>query len=122
MTRILIIDNDIFFLEVIQDLLKTHGFQVIGAKNGGLGLELAESQTPDLIISDINMPEIDGYEVLKALRKKSVTQNIPVILITGGGTDSVYLRARELGANACLAKPCSIQDLIQAIEAQIKKQ
>jgi CheY-like chemotaxis protein len=121
MPKILIIDDDLLFLEVIQDLLTFHGFQVIAAKNGRLGLQLAQDQTPDLIISDISMPEFNGYELLKALRKNSVTQNIPVILITGDGTDSIYLAARELGANDCLTKPYSIEQLIQTIEVLLKE-
>ena len=121
MPKVLIIDNDWFFLEVTQDLLILHGFEVISAKNARLGLQLAQTQAPDLIISDISMPEIDGYELLKALRKNSVTQNIPVILITGDGTDSIYLGARELGANDCLTKPYSIEQLLQTIEAILKE-
>ena len=119
MSKILIIDDDLFFLDVTQDLLELHEFQVIAAKNGRLGLQLAETQRPDLIICDIQMPELDGYEVLNKLQSNSVTQNIPVIFITGEATESVCRRVMELGGYDCLIKPCRLQDLIQAIKAQL---
>jgi CheY-like chemotaxis protein len=121
MSKILTIDDDLLFLEVLREVLEFHGFQPICARNGCLGLQLAQTQMPDLILCDVKLSGLNGYEVLKALRKNSVTQNIPVIFLTGEGTHGVCHRARELGANDCLAKPCILPDLIQAIEAQIKE-
>ena len=120
MSKILTIDDDLLFLEVLREVLEFYGFQPISTRNGCLGLQLAQTQMPDLILCDIKLPGLNGYEVLKALRKNSVTQNIPVIFLTGEGTNGVCSRARELGANDCLAKPCILQDLIQAIQSQIK--
>ena len=122
MFKVLTIDDDFLFLEVLREVLEFYGFQPIGAHNGCLGLQLAQIQIPDLILCDLTMPGLNGYEVLMALRQNSVTKNIPVIFLTGEGTHSVCHRARELGANDCLAKPCPFDKLIPAIEAQLKEQ
>ncbi len=120
MPKILAIDNNYFFLEVLVELLEYKGFTVITALNGQLGLQLAATQSPDLITCGIGMPGMDGYQLLKLLRQNSITQQIPVIFLTGAEMDQACRQARNLGANNCLDKLCSIQELIDAIKAQLK--
>ncbi len=120
MQKILAIDDDVLFLEVILDLLEEKGFQGTGAQNGRLGLQLAKEHRPDLILCDIRMPGLSGYEVLMALRREPVTEKIPVIFLTGEQTDSDRARAMELGANDYLTKLCSLDQLVEAIKAQLK--
>lgn len=117
--KIVVIDNDGLFLELMIDFLEEHGFQVIAAHNGLLGLELVKAQMPDLMICDIRMPGLSGYDVLSKLRQDKATENIPLIFLTAEQTDSAYFRAIELGANDYLIKPFKINHLIEVINTQL---
>lgn len=119
MLKVLVIDDNPAFLDFLVELIKLKGFQAIAAYNGYSGFNLAEAQRPDLIISDIQMPMWDGYQLLKALRQNPLTQNIPVIILSAEVTDSVSQKSRDLGANDCLNKFCEFQELIDVIDAQI---
>lgn len=120
MNKILAIDDNTLFLYTLLICLEQNGMQTIGAQNGQLGLQLAKEQIPDLIICDIRMPEVDGYEVLKIMRQDSVTNKIPLIFLTAEETDSQRRRAMELGANDYLNKYCTFEELIKAIKAQLE--
>lgn len=120
MPKILAIDDDSLFLETVLDLLEGSGFQVNGAGNGLLGLQLAKAQRHDLIICDIKMPHLDGYEVLKTLRQERVTQKVPFIFLAAEQVDSDRNYALSLGANDFLAKPCTVSQLLEAIQSQLK--
>lgn len=119
--KILIIEDDTDSLTSLLDLLEDEGFQAVGAKNGLVGLQLAREQIPDLILSDINMPEMNGYGVLAALRQESKTANIPFILMTGEFTNFERRRGLELGADDFLTKPVMPKDLMKAIAVQMNK-
>lgn len=120
MPRILAIDDDSLFLETVVDLLERNGFQANGAGNGLLGLQLAKAQRHDLIICDIKMPYLDGYEVLKTLRQDRVTQKIPFIFLAAEQVDSNRNYALSLGANDFLGKPCTVSQLLEAIQSQLE--
>ncbi|MBD2537698.1 response regulator, partial [Coleofasciculus sp. FACHB-SPT36] len=77
MAKILVIEDEISIRENILELLEAEGFDAIAAENGQIGLQLAQAEIPDLILSDALMPELDGYGVLKALRSNPVTATIP---------------------------------------------
>lgn len=117
--KIIVIENDGLFLEFMIDFLEESGFQVVGAHNGVLGLELAKSQMPDLMICDIRMPGLSGYDVLSKLRRDVDTENIPVVFLTAEQADSDRRRAIELGANDYLIKPFKINHLIEVINTQL---
>jgi CheY-like chemotaxis protein len=119
MKKILIIDDDEFFLDIIRDMLQVNGFQTVFTSNGRLGLQLAETEKPDLIICDIRMPELSGYDVLIALRKNPAICNIPFIILTSESTPENYNRAKELGANDCMDKFFNLEEFIKAIQAQL---
>lgn len=119
---ILVIDDNLLFLETLLELLETHGFQVIGGQNGFLGLQLAEKQMPDVIICDINMPELNGYQVLMKLRQNPMTAKIPFIFITAKPIDHPQKVVQEMGANGYLIKPFSTTQLILTIKAQLETQ
>lgn len=104
MPKILVIDDDEFFLELVIAFLDKTGWQTISAGEGRLGLQLAKEQLPDLIICDIRMRELSGYQVLNALRQDPQTEKIPVIFLTATITDKERNYARELGAKDCLDK------------------
>lgn len=114
--KILIIDDDEYSLLLISDFLVFNNFQVLTTENGWLGLQLAREQRPDLIICDVNMPVIDGYEVLRQLRNNLNTANIPVFFLTFE-IDAVSRRCRalQLNPNGYLSKPVDLNELLAAI-------
>ena len=119
-STILVIDDNVLFLETLLDLLETHGFQAIGSPSGFLGLQLAEKQMPDIIICDIRMPELNGYQVLMKLRQNPLTAKIPFIFITAKPIDHPQKVVQEIGANGYLIKPFSTTQLILTIKAQLE--
>lgn len=121
-STILVIDDNLLFLETLLELLETQGFQVIGSQSGFLGLQLAEEQMPDIIICDIRMPELNGYQVLMKLRQNPFTTKIPLIFITAKPIDNPQKIVQEMGANGYLIKPFSTTQLILTIKAQLKAQ
>ncbi|XWK86751.1 MAG: response regulator [Phormidium sp.] len=118
--KVLVIEDNADSLTSLLDLLEDEGFQVIGARNGLIGLQLTREHLPDVIVSDINMPEINGYGVLYALRRHPKTAKIPLILITGETSESDRQLSLELGANDFITKPVVPDKFIQAIALQLK--
>ena len=122
MPKILIVDDDAQLRSTIQMVLKLKGYEVIDADNGTTALKLARAALPDLIISDINMPQSDGYAALTELRKDPTTAAIPLILMTGDSETSGMRKGMELGADDFLSKPFAMNALLKAVEARLKKQ
>ena len=118
--KILIIDNDEYSLLLISDFLIFNNFQVIGAANGSLGLQLARQQKPDLIICDIDMPAPNGYEVLRQLRSDPATANIIVLFLTFETDIASRRQAQQLGANGYLSKPVDLNELLSAIATHLQ--
>ncbi len=119
--KILVIDDNELFLETILELLEISYFQPLGALNGFVGLQLVQSESPNLVICDINLPKLNGYEVLKQLRQNKVTENIPLIFITAEPLDrDRVLLAKELGVNDYLMKPFTLDQLCQVINAHLQ--
>lgn len=122
MKTILLIEDNTLVRLSISNFLTLKGFNVIEAKNGQLGLQLAKEQPPDLILSDINMPQLDGYGVLEALRKDLRTANLPFIFISAEICSLSCRRALQLRANDFLTKPLDNSELLEAIAIQINQQ
>ena len=120
MYKILVIEDNALFLKAFLFLFEEKGWQVIGTQTGRLGLQLAKEQMPDLIICDVNIPGIDGFDILKALRHDLVTQEIPFIFLTAEPNDRDRLRALKLGADDYLDKFLPNGELIHAIATQLK--
>ncbi|HEY9599145.1 MAG TPA: response regulator [Cyanophyceae cyanobacterium] len=118
--KILAIDDDCLFLETVLMVLENEGFQVIGAANGQLGLQMAKEQKPDVIVCDIRMPGLNGYEVLSQLRQDPLTQTIPFIFLSGEDRDNDWSQASEIRADYFLPKLSSAQEIIQAVKAQLQ--
>ncbi|HEY9697898.1 MAG TPA: DNA-binding response regulator [Trichocoleus sp.] len=102
--------------------LEANGFRAIGAGNGQTGIQQAQEHLPDVITCGIMMSELDGYSVLTKLRQNPTTAGIPLIFVTAKMSRTDLRRAMELGANDYLTKPCTIEELIRAVTAQLKKQ
>lgn len=121
MTKILVIEDEQLVRENILDLLEAEGFEGIGAENGHVGVTWAWDHKPDLIICDVMMPELDGYEVLKLLRKEPVTATIPFIFLTAKADKSDFRQGMQLGADDYLTKPFTSADLLGAISVRLER-
>ncbi|BAY77195.1 response regulator receiver modulated diguanylate phosphodiesterase [Nostoc linckia NIES-25] len=121
MPRILIIEDEESVRENILDLLEAEDFETLAAANGRIGLDLALSEVPDLILCDMMMPEIDGYGVLKALRQDPITATIPFIFLTAKSAKSDFRRGMDLGADDYITKPFTRAELLSAIMNRLEK-
>ena len=121
MTKILVIDDEETQRLLTVAVLKANGFETVAATNGGEGIELARTTLPDLIISDIRMELVNGYQFLEAVRKDSVTATIPFILMTSNADIPGMREGMKLGADDYLPKPFSPPELIAAVNARLGK-
>jgi DNA-binding response OmpR family regulator len=116
---ILLIEDDASLLETILEILVLEGFKVITAPDGQHGLKIAAEQRPELIVSDLMMPRMNGYEMLSALRKSPQTAKIPVILITAySDYKQIPIIEQDLGADVII-KPFNPADLLATIERRL---
>lgn len=120
MTKILIIEDEVFIRENLLELLEIEGFEAIGAENGVVGVQFAKDYQPDLILCDVMMPELDGYGVLDALRANPVTETIPFMFLTASADRSNLQKIRELGFNEYILKPFHVDKFLAAIKAFLK--
>ena len=104
MKKILFIEDESALQKTLGDYLKKEGYEVVSALDGESGLRLAQSQKPDLILLDLILPKMDGFEVLKKLMKNPETKEIPVIILTNLERMEDIGRALELGAKTYLVK------------------
>jgi CRP-like cAMP-binding protein len=121
MKRILLIEDNHEIRENTAEILELDGYEVITAENGKIGVELASSSKPDLIICDIMMPVLDGYSVLHLLTKNPDTENIPFIFLTAKADRQDFRKGMEMGADDYITKPFDDVDLLNAIESRFKK-
>lgn len=121
MTRILVIEDEAELLEEVLEWLQLEGYETAGAPNGKRGVELAREYLPDIILSDIMMPEMNGHRVLLTLRTYPPTALIPFIFLTARA-DRLDIRAgMELGADDYMTKPFTRSELLRAIETRLKR-
>ena len=119
MARILIIEDDKNFAMQMKDSMDFEGFDVAASFDGKDGLNRALSEAYDLIILDLVLPEIDGYEVLRELRK--VNKEIPIIIVSAKSNEEDKVFSLNLGADDYMVKPISIMELVARIRAQIRR-
>lgn len=122
MTRILVIDDAEPLRKDLIELLSYEGFDVMGAENGIVGVEVARHYRPDLIICDVMMPEMNGYQVLDVLRADARTDSIPFIFLTARTERTEQRYGMGLGADDYLTKPYIVTDLLSTIKARLDKQ
>jgi EAL domain-containing protein (putative c-di-GMP-specific phosphodiesterase class I)/FixJ family two-component response regulator len=121
MKKILVIEDEPTVRELIADLLEAENFISICAQDGAAGLQLAQTEGPDLILCDIMMPELDGYGVLAALRQNLSTAAVPFIFLTAKADKPDVRRGMVLGADDYITKPFGRDELLDAIHARLKK-
>ena len=115
--RILIIEDDKDIVEAVRyNLEKERGFSVLSAKTGDEGLNLVPQMKPHLIILDIGLPGLTGYEVCRMLRRDAETQDIPIVMLTARGSESDKVLGLELGADDYITKPFSTRELILRVK------
>jgi DNA-binding response OmpR family regulator len=113
---ILVIDDEPGIIEIIEANLEGDGFKVISAPNGREGLERIKSDRPELVVLDVMMPEMDGWEVLRRVEQDPDTAGIPVIMLTAKAADEDYIHGLEEGAVEYLTKPFLPQELVNRIK------
>jgi two-component system alkaline phosphatase synthesis response regulator PhoP len=119
MPRILIVDDEPEMVRGLEDNLRFEGYQTLSAANGKDGLALALSEVPDLILLDIMMPQMSGWDVCRALRQKGV--DVPVIMLTARGEEVDRVLGLELGADAYVTKPFSLRELLARVRAVLRR-
>ena len=116
--KILIVDDEKNIVEIIAFNLKKEGYQVIKAADGEEGVKMAMEENPDLILLDIMMPKMDGYEACKKIREK---KNTPIIMLTARAEELDKVLGLELGADDYVTKPFGVRELMARVKANLRK-
>ena len=115
--RILVVDDEIYIVHILDFSLGMEGYEVLTALDGEQALEKARQEHPDLIVLDIMMPKLDGYETCKMLKAEPGTKDIPVILLSAKGRNVDQKIGFEVGADDYITKPFSPRKLVERINA-----
>jgi putative two-component system response regulator len=121
MTKILLVEDDAFLLDVMRSILESEGYEVVSATHGKMALDLFVSSRPDLIVSDIMMPEMDGFELLEAVRAIPIGITVPFLFLSARTERTDVSRARALGVDDYLFKPFDAPELINAVRARLDR-
>ncbi len=113
--KVLVVDDEVNITQILEFSIGSEGYEVLSASNGEEAVEKARREQPDLIILDIMMPRIDGYETCRILKSNPLTKNIPVVLLTAKGRDIAKRLGYEVGATDYIIKPFSPSKLIERI-------
>ena len=115
--KILVVDDEIYIVHILDFSLGMEGYEVLTALDGEQALEKARAEHPDLIVLDIMMPKLDGYETCKMLKADEATRGIPVILLSAKGRNVDQKIGFEVGADDYITKPFSPRKLVERINA-----
>jgi DNA-binding response OmpR family regulator len=118
MKTVLIVDDEVQIVDLARDYLEHAGFAVITAADGRAGLSLARTRSPDLLILDLGMPELDGLDVIRAVRRDS---NLPIVVLTARDDELDKLLGLELGADDYVTKPFSPRELVARVKAVLRR-
>lgn len=116
----LIIEDNLEIRENTSEILELAGYSVIMANDGKEGVDIASTKRPDIILCDIMMPEMNGYDVIKQLKSNKATSEIPFIYVTASAEKSEIKLAMEMGADGYVRKPFDVSELIDAINQALK--
>jgi CheY-like chemotaxis protein len=118
--RVLLAEDDRFLRRAAEASLRRHGLEVLTAADGEEALRIARAEPLDLILLDVMMPKLDGFEVLSALKQDDATAHIPVLVLSNLGQERDVAQAKALGAVAFLVKAnLSLQDLVERVDAAL---
>jgi DNA-binding response OmpR family regulator len=117
---LLIVDDDPNIFQLLNVNLENAGYRVLKASDGEEAIEMALTETPDLIILDIMMPKIDGYQVCRKLRENEQTHLIPIIVLSARDKPSDKIKGLKLGADDYLTKPFDMDELLARIDTRLR--
>jgi DNA-binding response OmpR family regulator len=117
-TKILVIDDDMAITELMSMLLKTHGFDVITTNSGAEGVKLVEEKHPNVVLLDLMMPDMDGWQVSKAIRKFN---NVPILILSAINDPSMVASVLDTGADDFLVKPVPSSVLVAHIRKMVRQ-
>ncbi|NIV31283.1 MAG: response regulator, partial [Anaerolineae bacterium] len=120
---VMVVDDSVSVRRVVSNLIKSAGWQPMAAKDGLEALEIMQhsAQTPDLILVDIEMPRMDGYELMATLRAQEAYRNIPLVILTSRAGEKHHRKALELGASEYIVKPYQDQTLLNIIRQLVRE-
>jgi two-component system, cell cycle response regulator DivK len=113
--RILVVEDNELNMKLLNDVLEAHGYDVISTGRGEVAIEWAEQYRPDLILMDLQLPDLSGLEATRRLKANEETSNIPVIAVTAFAMAGDERRAREHGCDAYVTKPIVLRDFLNLI-------
>jgi len=116
--KVLVVDDEPTLVAALRYTLEREGFQVLEAGDGETALQLARSQSPDIVILDVLLPGLDGFEVCRRLRRES---SVPIIMLTAKGEETDRVVGLELGADDYVAKPFSMRELLARVRALLRR-
>jgi DNA-binding response OmpR family regulator len=117
--KVLVVDDEPSVRKVIEHALRHEGLEVRTAGNGAECLQAVEAEPPDLILLDVNMPVMDGFQTLRVLRENAATKHLPVIILTARGDDADVSQAWTTGVDLYLMKPLALDDLLVAVRRSL---
>jgi twitching motility two-component system response regulator PilH len=120
MTRILVVDDSPTETHVLKAMLERHGYQVSVAKTGEEGIKLAQQESPDVILMDIVMPGVNGFQATRKLSKDPATSSIPIVMISTKDQDTDRIWAKRQGAKDYITKPVTEDELLSKIKAAME--
>ncbi len=121
MKKILVVEDSADIRDMAVRHLKRHGYRVTEAEDGEKGVEMAKAEKPDLILMDLNLPTVDGWEAIRLLRSLPNTRGIPIVAITAHTTSGDRDAGYEAGADAFVTKPIDFAALVERIQALLEK-
>ena len=119
--RLLLIDDDPNLILLVKDYLEFRGYEVITAENGREALDVLETDVPDMIVCDVMMPEMDGYDFVSNVRENERTSWIPVLFLSAKGQAQDRVKGLNVGADVYMVKPFEPEELVAQVEASLKQ-
>jgi DNA-binding response OmpR family regulator len=119
--RVLVIDDDSLIVELIQTTLELQGYPVMSAKDGEEGLEAIRVEHPDLVITDVMMPKVDGFELVRRLRSDPLVKNTPLMILSARGDEEDRIKGLDLGADDYMTKPFAPRELVARVGAMVRR-
>jgi DNA-binding NarL/FixJ family response regulator len=119
--KLLLVDDDLNLLLLVADYLEYRGYEVISAKNGSEALAAIEKDVPNMIICDVMMPDIDGYELVASLRQRLEIAWIPVLFLSAKGQSEDRIKGLNLGADVYMVKPFEPEELVAQVESSLSQ-
>ena len=114
--KILLVDDEPDFISMIQMRLEANDYETVTANNGQAGIDTAERERPNLILLDVMMPGMDGFETLRKIRRTDGIRHTPVIMLTARGESKAIFKAQGLGVTDYLIKPCEAKELLSLVQ------